>query len=158
MARWSAPFCSSEGRQEGLWYLAAGYRDTTHNCPLSAFYTIASVAFLTIYLLESKRGLEYVAAHFGHRTTGTPACLPRAPTHGASGIARVRATPEESPRGGERQVMANPTRPLQPQSIRSQTSPHHQRPQGSGMGRVLGGVLAGVIMTAATLWIALGTP
>ena len=30
MARWSVPFCSTDGRQEGLWYLAAGYRDTTH--------------------------------------------------------------------------------------------------------------------------------
>ena len=29
MARWTAPFCSGDGRQAGLLYLAAGYRDTT---------------------------------------------------------------------------------------------------------------------------------
>ena len=29
LARWSMPFCSGDGRQAGLLYLAAGYRDTT---------------------------------------------------------------------------------------------------------------------------------
>jgi hypothetical protein len=29
MARWTASFCSGDGRQAGLLYLAAGYRDTT---------------------------------------------------------------------------------------------------------------------------------
>jgi hypothetical protein len=29
LARWSTPFCSGDGRQAGLLYLAAGYRDTT---------------------------------------------------------------------------------------------------------------------------------
>ena len=28
-ARWTASFCSGDGRQAGLLYLAAGYRDTT---------------------------------------------------------------------------------------------------------------------------------
>src|SRR5215471_1927545 len=37
-------------------------------------------------------------------------------------------------------------------------SPHPQRTPGAGMGRVLGGVLASVILTAAALWIAFGTP
>ena len=54
--------------------------------------------------------------------------------------------------------MATPTRPLRPQSIRVQTSPQPQRTQGSGTWRVLGGFLAGVMTTAATLWIAFGTP
>src|SRR5262249_23864046 len=31
MAQWTAPFCSSDSRQAGLLYLAAGYRDTTHS-------------------------------------------------------------------------------------------------------------------------------
>jgi hypothetical protein len=53
--------------------------------------------------------------------------------------------------------MTTPTRPLRPQSIRSQTSQPHQSTQGSGTWRVLGGFLAGVITTAATLWIAFGT-
>ncbi len=30
LARWSTPFCSGDGRQAGLLYFAAGYRDTTH--------------------------------------------------------------------------------------------------------------------------------
>jgi hypothetical protein len=54
--------------------------------------------------------------------------------------------------------MTTPTRPLRPQSIRSQPSPHPQGTPGSGTWRVLGGVLAGVMTTAATLWIAFGTP
>jgi hypothetical protein len=54
--------------------------------------------------------------------------------------------------------MTIPTRPLRPQSIRSETSQHHQSTQGSGTWRVLGGFLAGVMATAVTLWIALGTP
>jgi hypothetical protein len=29
VARWSTPFCSGDGRQAGLLYFAAGYRDTT---------------------------------------------------------------------------------------------------------------------------------
>ena len=31
MARWTASFCSGDGRQAGLLYLAAGSRDTTGN-------------------------------------------------------------------------------------------------------------------------------
>jgi hypothetical protein len=30
MARWTAPLCSGDGRQAGLWYLAAGSRYTIH--------------------------------------------------------------------------------------------------------------------------------
>ena len=56
------------------------------------------------------------------------------------------------------QDMTIPTRPLRPQSIRSQTSQPHLSTQGSGTWRVLGGFLAGVMTTAATLWIAFGTP
>ena len=55
------------------------------------------------------------------------------------------------------QDMAKPTQPLRPQSLRSQTSQPHQRTQGSGPWRVLGGFLVGV-MTAATLWSAFGRP
>ena len=54
--------------------------------------------------------------------------------------------------------MAIPTRPLRPQSIRSETSQYHQSTPGAGTWRVLGGFLAGVLMTAATLWITFGTP
>jgi hypothetical protein len=54
--------------------------------------------------------------------------------------------------------MTIPTRPLRPQSIRSETSQYHQSTQGSGTWRVLGGFIAGVMTTAVTLWIALGTP
>jgi len=28
-AGWAAPFCPGDGLQAGLWYLAAGWRDTT---------------------------------------------------------------------------------------------------------------------------------
>ena len=55
-----------------------------------------------------------------------------------SGIARTCAAPEDGPRVGEMQDMAKPTRPLRPQSLRSQTSQPHQRTQGSGPWRGAG--------------------
>ena len=49
-------------------------------------------------------------------------------------------------------------RPLMPQSLRLRRYQQYKRTPGSGKWKAMGGFLAGLLATAATLWIALGTP
>jgi hypothetical protein len=64
MARWTAPFCSGDGRHAGLLYLAAGYRDTTaHRHQMLALSTVQTAVFDIPYLFRvaTRQHLGYQA-------------------------------------------------------------------------------------------------